>query len=184
MLGQIERELSKLIIKEMSTMNNNNIEDPTRVLIIENIDNVSSDIIQSMIDNNSFGIDKVSLVVSKYIPILRSLIMVFKNRDDSFSVKLFLEGQSLAFNSSTNNIYFGKDISDQFIKRYQSKQHQRYLSPATIKARSPYHQCYEKLPSFPLSLDNSAESLSTINEIIYKDITSNGFPSITLEYCV
>ncbi|GAM26195.1 hypothetical protein SAMD00019534_093700 [Acytostelium subglobosum LB1] len=206
-MDSIEKDLTNLVLdgdesvdqhqRLMETLREKKFQmllrrDPTRVVILENIEMDTSQSVQTMIEQYIRNESMPSLVLVRYITMMRSMIMVFVHRDDAKLCKLLLERQPL-IDLQDVIIYFGKDLSDELIKKHQLlppfPQRQYLISPPLSPPEdwaAPGDGLEQPPPEHPDESHFSGfdpKKLTEKLQVIYQDNTSNGFPSITLEFC-
>ncbi|EFA82996.1 modulatory calcineurin-interacting protein [Heterostelium album PN500] len=209
-MDSIEQELTSLILEDNETIDQHQTimnqmrekkfqllqrREPTRVLVLENLDAAASDMILQLVSKYQEDSSMSSLVLTRYINILQSLIMVFVHRNDAQLCKLLIQRQSI-INIDSIIIYFGKELSDDTIKKHQLLPPfpvRQYLISPPLSPPEEWSAPGDGMEQAPTKEASSPSSSShnfgfnpdTLSEklVIYQSKADSGFPSITLEFC-
>eukprot|EP01132_Coremiostelium_polycephalum_P003340 gene3340-4187_t len=159
--------------------------EPTNVLILENIEQSKSQSIQSMLLETDSLQSSFSILLSRYIKMLHSLILVFEHRDEAQLCKLLIQRQNL-IDISQIFIYFGKALSNDTIQKHQLLPPfptRQFLISPPLSPPGGWAPEGDGLEQAPKDVVDPQELSDRLRRVIYQDNTSNGFPSITLEFC-
>jgi len=168
---------------------------PTNVLIIENVDDETAQLLISLLGDENLH-SSFNILLLRYLSILSSIILVFSHHDESTLCKMLIERQNF-INTSNILIYYGKRLETETVSKYQLLPPfpvRQYLISPPLSPPNEWAAPGDGMETPPNDIDPLSSSSSSkdldpeqlsnrLRKVIYEDTTSSGFPSITLEFC-